>query len=790
MRALPLLALFSGLAAAGLEVLWFRRLSTLTGDMFSAHAALLAVFLGGVGLGARWARFLEGRLWAVEFAAGLYAVLASVLSVEGPAAIALILVPAMAMGLSVPLYAAALGAAKKRPGSFSAAYGRYNAGACLGLFAAEFLLLPAMGVYRSMQVLGMVHLFCGMMLMSMGKTAAPAGAPAAPFPARGRWAVMLYGLAGSLFTAFSLKAAYHLFLPQRENFALLTAASLAAIAAGTALQKRFKLSFPDCLLLAALSLGALYGAYFPLAASYRALLASLSSASAALLLKALYCAILALPSLFAAAALPALLQDEPGPARLSGRLLFFCGLGNAAGVLLFVFWVHPGLPFFSIGALAGLLLLAAAFILAGAPWARRRWEPTLLALALLLFLASRPESRFHAWPVAHGPNAQITVFKHASNSAALISDARLSAVTYDGDPSVSVREDGRLNLAELSVAVFPALAAPRRDKALVVGLGSGVTAGAAALLFKRTTIVEINGAFFKMLPVMARDNFDLFNNPFASLVHADARTMIAREGSYDAIINTPSGPGFHAASKLYTDDYVRLAKSVLAPGGVFAAWFSFGDAGPRGSEVLRATLKRHFRACRLAVLRDSYFLLLCSDAPGPMAAYSALKAPTRLRSELERSTGLKDLDLHFRAALLSDDALARAPAGPVNSDDKPLIEMLLRREAPGRTRPDLLASDPARYGVKPPPLEARELAGWAFVLARHYSLFYMKRVLPILLSRPDALRLFIRAVEASPAPWTPDAEGLKELASLAERGGLNDEARRLSLKAQRPGSND
>ncbi len=70
---LTVLALVSGSCALGYEVLFVRALTSVLGDMFYVHAALLSTFLVGVGLGAKTAHHWRRFLWAFEILTGLYA---------------------------------------------------------------------------------------------------------------------------------------------------------------------------------------------------------------------------------------------------------------------------------------------------------------------------------------------------------------------------------------------------------------------------------------------------------------------------------------------------------------------------------------------------------------------------------------------------------------------------------------------------------------------------------------------------------------------------------------------
>ena len=85
-----------------------------------------------------------------------------------------------------------------------------------------------------------------------------------------------------------------------------------------------------------------------------------------------------------------------------------------------------------------------------------------------------------------------------------------SWIAYNGLFSIPISSsDGQVNPAELLSGVVPALTAPTLDQALVLGLGTGITAGATAQIFDHTDVVELNNAMYKLMPDIASANLDI-----------------------------------------------------------------------------------------------------------------------------------------------------------------------------------------------------------------------------------------------------------------------------------------
>jgi spermidine synthase len=164
-----------------------------------------------------------------------------------------------------------------------------------------------------------------------------------------------------------------------------------------------------------------------------------------------------------------------------------------------------------------------------------------------------------------GPSSVITVARaHSNGNIWLATNGKVDASSKGDLPT------------QVLLAHIPALHRPSAKRALVVGLGSGVTAGSLLLDpdLGELDIVEIEPA-----TVPASHYFDEVNNrPLedarTSLHIDDARTHLLRtpDAYYDLVISEPSNPWISGVSNLFTREFFELGKSKLAPGGVWAQW--------------------------------------------------------------------------------------------------------------------------------------------------------------------------------------------------------------------------
>jgi len=183
----------SGLAALGYEVLWMRLLTSYLGNSVYAFATILTTFLIGLALGGlvvsgfvdRRKRLLTG-LGLVEAGIGLYVLLSvhvfgwrfeSLNTLQDPlprwegtvarflTAFAVMCIPTFLMGAVFPIAARIYTTNFKRLGrSVGQLYSWNTVGAILGAATTGFVLMPAVGVERSLLVLLSLNIGIGIVL--------------------------------------------------------------------------------------------------------------------------------------------------------------------------------------------------------------------------------------------------------------------------------------------------------------------------------------------------------------------------------------------------------------------------------------------------------------------------------------------------------------------------------------------------------------------------------------------------------------------------------------------------
>jgi len=216
---------------------------------------------------------------------------------------------------------------------------------------------------------------------------------------------------------------------------------------------------------------------------------------------------------------------------------------------------------------------------------------------------------------------------------------------------------------------------PGLDSALVLGLGSGATAGTVAEIFNRVDVVEINSIIIQKQSLMKQYSFHIMEKPNVQVFLDDGIRFIKNvDKKYQMIINTVTTPLYFSSSKLYTADFFQDIKQHLTPDGIYTTWVDY-RIGKRGLLILLKTLQSQFPYCWVSMMRSQYFLLHCSRQPLQLRQESAIRHNGKLKayfwSEHHRRLST------FRYAIVNINPFGYLPLVgeiPVNTLDYPALE--------------------------------------------------------------------------------------------------------------------
>jgi spermidine synthase len=639
--SLHLISFLSGSLALVYEVLWMRRFAVVFGATTPAAATTLAAFFLGIAAGSlvlgrraqRWIRPLrvygllefgiaagafitDGtlRLYDLEYRT-LYGALTGspVLLLAAKAALvtAAIFIPTFLMGGTLPALAQAFAGDLGRLGiKAGGLYAANTAGATAGALAVPLILLPMFGADWSYRLAVAGSILLGGIAWTLGRASVtPAAEIGLRKPVRKQtWPPAAVTISAFLsgFLILGLEVLWtRMFALVHENsvysFSSVLALFLAGLAAGAALagkllQRGYRAW--STLGLAWIAAG-LWIVVSP--RLFHALSAGMdySGYTSASGFPTLWMAIpIILPAAVAAGTIVPLLMElaggeagtHAGPAL--GRLLAVNTAGSISGPLFAGFVLSPLVGLWWAVAATGIAMVGAGA--AGfRNWPRRpgrAWRPMAAwgAAGLLLWLA--------------GPSGLPRVTIRAENGERILS---LKEGSYG---TVAVVDDGehrRLVLNnhyilggtassgdERMQAHLPLLLHPAPRNVAFLGLGTGITAG-AALLHPVTSVLALEivpEVIDASREYFAESNSNLAGDPRVEVRAEDARNFLKGAGrKFDVIIGDLVVPWRPGESSLFSLEHFRATQEALRPGGIFCQWLPMFQLSEATFRLVTAT---------------------------------------------------------------------------------------------------------------------------------------------------------------------------------------------------------
>jgi predicted membrane-bound spermidine synthase len=497
-----------------------------------------------------------------------------------------------------------------------------------------------------------------------------------------------------------------------------------------------------------------------------------------------------------------LARDEREASAATARVYAWNTQGGIAGAVLAAFWIIPGLGFEGSIRLAvcGNALLALLALLCVEPARPRRAAAAGLACLAILALYHPPRPQAVLAPAvslasrigepretfyAVGRSATVLVVDDGESYRLLTNGLLEADVARRGSPPAL---DAQKWLTALAVAARPDL-----ESMLVVGFGGGVALGGLPASVRRVDVVELEPEVIRANRALAAVRaWDPLADPRVHVILNDARNALRlTRRRYDAIVSQPSHPSTAGASHLFTQEFVRSAKSRLNERGVFVQWMTASVVTPPLLRSLAATLLAEFRSVRVYRPSRNDLLFVASDAAADVEREVARSGrPIHDEPQHFYRLGLASVE-DLLAALVTDPGGLRAFAGqaPVVTDDRNLMATHSHEAGGGLTAPQL----DALFAPYDPLLDAQ---GWVRARARSGVAFpHLARQLMRMgklarasalarVVRDDAARLLIVAELHANA-------GDGERAARAARAALeadprDEQARYFLLRQQRP----
>ena len=355
-------------------------------------------------------------------------------------------------------------------------------------------------------------------------------------------------------------------------------------------------------------------------------------------------------------------------------LLGVAGNATAAALALYLGWGRS--PRFALGA-AGL----AGFVLAVHVWPPP-WNPLLMTAGMYKYVDDlNSRTRDGVWRYAVEPY-DLLFYDEGLSSVVTVAQVRSTG-------NVWLANNGKIDASssadmptQVLVTHIPFLFKPDAERVAVIGLASGVTAGAATVQTapKEIDIIELEPAI-----VQASHLFDQWNNeplldPRVRLHTNDGRNQIvlAADQTYDIVVSEPSNPWLSGVSNLFTREFFEIGKRKLKPGGIWSQWVQMYGMDYDDLRSLLSTFADTWPHVRLfSTIEDADIVLVGSESP---LVLDALQMQQIIQQNPKMARDLKLVAIEDAYDFLSlyhldRDGILRQCEGVVrNTDDNMRIE--------------------------------------------------------------------------------------------------------------------
>lgn len=152
------------------------------------------------------------------------------------------------------------------------------------------------------------------------------------------------------------------------------------------------------------------------------------------------------------------------------------------------------------------------------------------------------------------------------------------------------------------VAHIPALLSDTRREVLVIGLGTGVTAGELTLYddIERIDVAEISSAVVDFLPHFAASTRSVHESDRLHVEIGDAFRVLGRsDRRWDIISSEPSNPWMTGTDQMFSREFYALVKAHLREGGAFMQWVQRYATNERILALALNTLRAEFPHVRV-----------------------------------------------------------------------------------------------------------------------------------------------------------------------------------------------
>jgi spermidine synthase len=275
-------------------------------------------------------------------------------------------------------------------------------------------------------------------------------------------------------------------------------------------------------------------------------------------------------------------------------------------------------------------------------------------------------------------------------------EGRESSVAINAVDSFSFVVNGKIDGnawldagTQIGLGVLGQLIHPAPERALVIGLGTGESAGWLALRpgMQVVDVVEMEPTVVHIAELCASVNGDVLRRPNVKLHFNDAREhLLTCRDRYDLIVSEPSNPYRAGIANLYTREFYESAAGRLADRGLFLQWLQGYEVDDRTVSIVLRTLSQSFPEVQVWQTNALDLVFVC----GSREAFADLSVPILerhiqipvVREGMHLGWGMNDLAgvfAHYVCGPRTIEACLASANVPLNTDDQNWLEYAFAR---------------------------------------------------------------------------------------------------------------
>jgi spermidine synthase len=717
----------SGIAGLGYQIVWARMFSVGLGHEMPSVFAVIVAFFGGLAIGA-WA--LDGRVSRSRTPGRWYAGLEILIGAWALATIVLIpqlnsliheltgiapsptrhwliafgipffvLLPAtIAMGATLPAMDRFVSALGRQGRTIGGLYAANTLGAAAGVLLSTFLIIPLVGFRMTIVLFALVNFFCAWAILRWPAEGEAERAPVID-PVEDNVAVwrldmtlLLTGLLGIGYEIMGVRVIAQVVENTIYSYASALIVYLLFTAVGAAVYHRWARHSPFrptmTMLMIGLATTCMMGIVMLSHADsiYSAVIMAGERGFGRGLLAEIMIATLvfALPTLLMGATFSHLAQAARREHGGVGRALGVNTIGGAIAPILFGVIMLP-----IYGALITLAVISLGYLLLIPELRQRRVLAAAMPIAMVFVLPPNlvlvtPPDGGSIRDYREGVMAAVSIVEDAGGGRQLkVNNLFHMGGTVGG-------------FGERRMANIPMLLHPDPQRSLFLGIGTGITAGAATIYLsepiradsaptsgnRRIDAVELVPEIVELMDHFGDHNYMLHDHPNVTMYVADARRFVrASRDSYDVIVADLYHPARDGTGALYTREHFAAIRKRLAPAGIFCQWLPLYQLD---HEMLRLIVRTF-----LDVYPHAQAFIAHYNVHTPMLGLVGSKEPLMYAADwfeqrtrdtqivqglIAQQQALYDRFSLFGTYVADRQDLARlAGDGPLNTDDRPLV---------------------------------------------------------------------------------------------------------------------